>query len=118
MSRRRIKSPNYTYTVSDNTVIAQSTFAGKPVFGIAKCDPRDEFDLEEGKKLAAARCNTKIAKKRRNRAHRQFIASLMEVRAAIERHNACIEYYQNALDALENAEDEETFIYLALMARE
>ena len=59
------------YETPDNKVIAISTYAGKTVKGIAKTDPRDEFDLEYGKKLAAARCAVKVAKKRQARANRQ-----------------------------------------------
>ena len=36
---------NYTYyTNNKDIVVALSTYAGKNVRGIAKCDPRDEFD--------------------------------------------------------------------------
>jgi hypothetical protein len=58
---------NYTYSYiidKDNrTVTAISEYAGKPVKGIAKCSPEDEFDENVGVKLATARCKTKIAKK-------------------------------------------------------
>ncbi len=51
-------------------VIATSTYAGKTVRGVAKCHPNDmkNFDIEFGKKLAAARCNEKIANKRHKKA--------------------------------------------------
>ena len=72
----------YTFYVTKNKVIAVSTYAGKTVRGVAKCDPRDEFDVEAGKKLAAARCNERIAGKRLRRARkcyeeaqRQFVDS-------------------------------------------
>lgn len=55
---------NYKYIVNDKEVIALSTFAGKTVRGVAKCSPEDTFDVEYGKRLAAARCNLKIAKKK------------------------------------------------------
>lgn len=45
-------------------VIAISHYANKPVKGIAKCDPRDEFNLGYGKEIAAARCNQKVCEKR------------------------------------------------------
>ena len=53
-------------------VIAISTYAGKTVRGVANCDPRDNFSLENGKKLAAARCNLKVAEKRKARAMRKY----------------------------------------------
>ena len=55
-----------------NTISALSTYAGRPVKGYAKCDPRDEFDFEAGKELAAARCNAKVARKRRLNADRRL----------------------------------------------
>ncbi len=78
---------NYTYIHDDNTnkVIALSTYAGKTVRGIAKCDPRDEFDLEAGKDLAAARCNVKVAKKRLHRAMKKKIEA-MEALLEAKRH--------------------------------
>ena len=62
----------YKYKVDEEhkTVVAMSTFAGKAVSGVARCAPEDTFDIETGKKLAAARCAVKIAKKRMMRAKR------------------------------------------------
>ena len=62
----------YRFYNSDNKVIAVSTYAGKPVRGVAKCDPADTFSMEDGKTLASARCNEKIADKRLSRAKRKF----------------------------------------------
>lgn len=49
-------------------VIAVSTYAGKEIRGVAKCNPKDQFDLVLGGKLAKARCDLKIARKRHERA--------------------------------------------------
>ena len=67
---RNYTNDKYTYFVADKQkkVVAVSTYAGKIVRGVAKCDPRDEFSIETGKKLAAARCNLKVATKRAKRA--------------------------------------------------
>ena len=51
-----------------NKVYAVSTYCGKRVSGSAICAAEDEFDLEKGKRLAAARCNLKVAEKRMRRA--------------------------------------------------
>lgn len=51
-----------------SVVTALSTYCGKTVKGTAKCMPSDPFDLEIGKKLAAARCDLKVCVKRKNRA--------------------------------------------------
>ena len=65
----------FVATKTDGTpyqVVAVSTYAGRKVRGVAKCDPRDAFFMENGKKLAAARCNLKIAEKRAKRAEKKF----------------------------------------------
>lgn len=49
-------------------IIAISTYAGKTVRGVAICDKNDEFSMNKGKELAAARCALKIAEKRVQRA--------------------------------------------------
>ena len=57
--------PKYKYfTNGENMVVAVSSYKGRTIRGVAKCSEEDEFDLETGKKLAAARCAMKIAKAR------------------------------------------------------
>ena len=70
------------YTTPNNTTIAVSSFAGKKVKGIAKVHPKDTFDPEYGKQLAAARCNLKIAKKRKTRADKQVTKAYAKLREA------------------------------------
>jgi hypothetical protein len=55
---------NYTNKDGKQVVVAISRHAGQIVKGYAVCDPADEFDLEVGKKLAAARCNKKVLAKK------------------------------------------------------
>lgn len=55
---------NYVVIPEKKKVVAYSTYAGQSVRGVAKCAPDDEFDVEFGKKLAAARCDVKVARKR------------------------------------------------------
>ena len=59
---------HYTDRHGSETVIALSTYAGKTVRGVARCNPVDQFDLEKGKELAAARCNQAVSIKRAKRA--------------------------------------------------
>lgn len=72
---------NYKIIVHQNPnnlgteVIAVSSYAGRPVRGKAICAPDDEFDEEKGIALAKARCDLKIAEKRKNRAYRKFAES-------------------------------------------
>ncbi len=60
----------YKYKIDEEkrTIVAMSTFAGRVVVGVARCAPTDEFNIELGKKIAAARCSLKIAEKRMKRA--------------------------------------------------
>ena len=62
----------YHFYVGKNKIVAVSTYAGKSVRGVAKCDPRDEFDMEKGRALAAARCAERVAQKRQARAKAEF----------------------------------------------
>lgn len=62
----------YHFFTSKNKIVAVSTYAGKSVRGVAKCDPRDEFDMEKGRALAAARCAERVAAKRQARAKVEF----------------------------------------------
>ena len=91
------------YVTSDKAVIAVSTYAGKIVRGVAKCAPSDTFSLEDGKALAAARCNLKISEKRRNRAARKLI----EARAALDDAMRHVEkmkhYFEDSCVALDDA---------------
>ena len=87
-------------------VIAVSTYAGRTVRGVAKCDPRDNFSLENGKKLAAARCNLKVAEKRKARAIRKYneaAHSVMEQQRFLDRMD---KYAQDANMEVCNAQAE------------
>ena len=86
----------YRFYTSKNKVIAVSTYAGKPVRGVAKCNPEDEFSLEDGKKLAAARCNEKISCKRLRRAMRKLAEAEDEYSAAQRRYEKMKEYLKDA----------------------
>lgn len=69
----------YTYKNKNGEIVtlAISTFAGKPVKGVAICAIDDTYDVETGKRLAALRCAEKIATKR-------YLRSLEKVRDAEE----------------------------------
>lgn len=74
-----MKNYNYKYVViPGEKVIAISTYAGRTVKGVAKCHPNDTFDVEFGKKLAAARCNEKISYKRLTRALNKYKEAIDE----------------------------------------
>ena len=88
------------------TIVAASTYAGKTVKGYAKCDPRDEFDIEKGKKLAAARCNLKIAEKRKARAAYKYMESAREADKAAEYFDRMKQYFMDADDQVDEARAE------------
>ena len=93
----------YTFYTTKNKVIAISTYAGKVVRGIAKCDPRDEFDLEQGKRLAAARCNERIAGKRLRRARKCYNEATEDFRVAKARFEKMARYLEDSAIAAKEA---------------
>lgn len=86
------------------TVSARSTYAGKTVKGYAKCDPRDSYDVESGKALAAARCNAKIAEKRVARAQRQVAKAAQMVKDAQAYEAKMKAYLSDSIVEADNAE--------------
>ena len=88
------------YTDGKTKVIAVSTYAGKTVRGVAKCDVNDTFSLEKGKELAAARCNEKIAKKRFTRAQNMHVDMLIEYGKLVARFTKALNYRNDSEIAL------------------
>lgn len=97
----------YKYVKVGNKVMAISTYAGKTVKGTAKCDPKDEYDVEFGKTLAAARCNEKVSRRRFNRAKAKFDEATKLYKEA-EAHLIKMTKYLN------DADDERHDAYVAL----
>ena len=94
----------YKYYTTNNKVIAVSTYAGKTVRGVAKCDPRDTFDLEKGKILAAKRCNEKVAKRRYTRAQKRVKEAARALETAQNHYHKMLQYMNDAHDAYGQAE--------------
>ena len=88
---------------SDNKVIAVSTYAGKTVRGVAKCDPADTFSLEGGQALAAARCHEKIAEKRVKRAARKAAEAQEAFMVAKRYYERMNKYLEDSVDNLATA---------------
>ena len=100
-----IKSPTYKFYQynrqradgSTNVrIVAISSFAGKPVKGYADLHPHDEFDVEYGKALAAARCAEKIAAKRCKRAYNKVDEATAQVNAAMAHLQKMMQYEADA----------------------
>jgi hypothetical protein len=96
---------NYRFYNSQNKVIAVSTYAGKSVRGIAKCDPEDTFSLEDGQELAAARCGEKIAEKRLQRAKRKYSEAYNDYVKAKCYFDKMYKYLTDASDSLVEAHE-------------
>ena len=77
-------------------IVAVSSFAGKPVKGYADLHPMDEFDLEYGQALAAARCAEKIAAKRCKRAYNKVDEAKAQANAALAHLQKMMKYEADA----------------------
>lgn len=86
--------------------IAISTYAGKTVRGVAVCHPTDTYDEMIGKRLAAARCNAKIAEKRCRRACKQHVEAIEIFNLAEDYLNDMINYAADSFARMENAKAE------------
>lgn len=103
----------YRFIETENKVICISTFAKKPIKGIAKCSPNDTFNSEIGRKLAQLRCDEKIANKRANRAAQKYLEAEQILVEANEYFYDMKQYYldseyqyNKAYKALKNFEKE------------
>ena len=100
------RQPRYKYyTNNKDVVVAVSTYAGKTVRGVAKLDPRDTFDLEEGKRIAEARCNEKIAFKRLERARKKYQEANDEYKKCEYKRKKMYDYYCEATTAFVKAKE-------------
>lgn len=104
MRKGKILMPKYTFYHIDNKIIALSTYAGKTVKGIAKCSPEDEFNVETGKSLAAARCNAKVAVKRVKNAQKEWSKAVQEHFKAERRMRKMAQYYTDAVQRSKEAQ--------------
>lgn len=79
------KYATYTDSKGRKTILAISTYAGKTVKGKAVCNPNDIFNLSTGKNLARARCNVKVATKRRKAITQKYWQAIEELKRAKRR---------------------------------
>ena len=90
----------YNFYTSGKKVICVSSYAGKAVRGVSKCDPKDEFNLEDGKKLSQLRCDVKIALKRVKRAREKALEATRLVGDAREYQEKMQSYYDESFKDL------------------
>ena len=107
----------YRFYTNGNRVIAVSTYCGKTVRGVAICHPDDNFDLETGKRIAAARCNEKVAEKRLARASNKAIEAGLDVARAQQHQKEMQEYYNDAYIAYNEAAMEHDQLIASLRAK-
>ena len=93
----------YRFYQHNNKIIAVSTYGGKTVRGVAICHPDDTFDFELGKKLAAARCNEKIAMKRYARASQCLDNAIKTVDKDTEYMHRMADYRNDSFVAMNEA---------------
>lgn len=85
-----------TYTDNKGKVVVVSSYAGRSVRGVAKCNPQDSFDAETGQKIAQARCDLKIAEKRVKRAKEKYDAAVEVFNKASKEVDKASEYVIHA----------------------
>lgn len=87
---------NYKFYYNNRKIYAVSTYAKKPVRGVAVCADDDKYDEAFGKELAAARCDAKIAYKRLCRAEDVLKKANDELRKAADKVSKAQAYYSDA----------------------
>ncbi len=99
--------PKYkVFTNNTNLVKVGSTYAGLPVYGIAKCAPQDTFDYDYGYKLAKARCDAKIANLRLMRAEKKMNMYYELMKKLDDAYKDACDYFENSYQAARDAERE------------
>ena len=106
MDINKFKFHTYKSITGTPVVVAISTYAGKSVKGRAKCAPSDGYDIEKGKKLAAARCAEKVANKRMKRAEQKHEEALIKFEQARRNLHKMSDYSKNSQLAYMKAKDE------------
>lgn len=87
-------------------VIALTHYCGETVKGVASCSPADTYDFEVGKKLAALRCNMKIADKRITKAYAEEFKICQEMEKLLHKRKKAQERTSYAAEQYEKAGEE------------
>ena len=98
----KYKFYEYNDPKGKKTVSAVSTYAGRTV----KCAPRDGYNVDNGKKLAAARCNAKVSAKRMKRAERKMAEAQALLDQAQAHYDKMVNYFNDASRDKSFAENE------------
>ena len=84
------------YSDGKGKIVIVSTYAGKTVRGVAKCNPNDNFEEAAGVELATLRCDAKVADKRVKRARAKYDEAAMAFNTANTAFEKAIAYLSNA----------------------
>lgn len=104
----------YTDKSGAKVVVAVSTYAGKPVKAIAKCDPNDKYSEETGKQLAEARCNVRVSAKRKSRATAKVREAEIALAQAQRHYENMLHYYAESCTKYNVAVNEEKALTASL----
>ena len=103
----KMKISRYDYHTRDgeerHKIVAESSFAGKKVRGVARCAPGDKYDPDIGMDLATLRCNVKIASKRLARAEQKKYEAYEAFADAAQHYDAMSTYWSDAVQDYNNA---------------
>ena len=100
---KRYKYVMYRDKRNIKCIVCISHYAGKPVRGIAKCSPEDQYDEAYGKYLAKVRCDQKVAEKRVQRATMKFTKAQQCRRQAQQEEDRMFIYLNEAKIALQDS---------------
>ncbi len=90
----------------EGLVVAVQTFAHRKYSGIARCAKSDTFDVEKGKRIAALKCNKKIASARLKYATREFENATRWAKEAEDLRKKLAIYYLLSEDEYDEAVEE------------
>ena len=93
------------FTNNTDLVVAEQTFAGKKYRGSAKLGESDSFNLEDGKNLAAARCDVKICHQRYMQARDEYWALCNLYEKLTDMLKDAESYFSDSQEELEFAQD-------------
>jgi len=103
MFNRPFPIDKYKFYFAGNKIIAVSSYAKQPCRGVAVCHSEDNFDVETGKKIAAAKCNEKVAMKRVARANMKVKQAQADFERAQKHLEEMKQYLNDAVIAYNDA---------------
>ena len=90
------------YYKHNNEIVAVTSYQGKTIRAVAKCDPDDEYSYDFGKDLATARANLKVATKRNKRACDKMNEAAA-LRKAQDHYKDMCDYFDSSITEMEDA---------------